>query len=410
MPSDGQLTCIPDAPPRGWDAIDDDITPDSRPCTPQTTLQPLAPPPVHWIIHREERTARPLTFNEGSVAPINVDNDVSCDEGMFNNGHGCEICPAGTSRAAVDSSCVDCPIGRFAGGAKARKECEPCPAGSASLTTSFVKRNPNGIEALKAAETTEQCGKCAEGFYGEVDPITSLPVCLPCPMGTFSSTMGVVAESACKQCPAGQVSGLAAMACQIATCIPGTFRSINIGPSQLPVCEVCPEGSMSNTEEASHCQLCGVHTFSPHRGSIMCSPCPVGEWSRQNATECIPCSKATTFDGDTVPGIVEQCRVTSERKVASSSGFVDVLAYAGVTLIGFALIFIVKQYASAYGQRSQRMRMQAQRQRQNQNFSGLSPGLLAKAQGPQFVPYTRQSTGHSTTFHSRVNSAGSFYQ
>ena len=75
----------------------------------------------------------------------------------------CEVCPAGTAKAAVgNKACVSCAPGRFAKGSAL--ECSPCAEGTfvAIAGASQCARCP---AALSSAEGASECSLCAAGYF-----------------------------------------------------------------------------------------------------------------------------------------------------------------------------------------------------------------------------------------------------
>ncbi|ETP39897.1 hypothetical protein, variant 1 [Phytophthora nicotianae P10297] len=70
-------------------------------------------------------------------------------------------------------------------------------------------------------------------------------------------------------------------------CSPGAFFSIT---DNERVCVPCPIGSYSSTSGALKCELCRRRTFSSEKGREKCKPCPLGSDAAPGASSCIECS------------------------------------------------------------------------------------------------------------------------
>jgi hypothetical protein len=125
------------------------------------------------------------------------------------------------------------------------------------------------------------CTDCEEGTYStDLDPM-----CLPCPVGTFSEQTGLKSAKQCTRCPAGTFnteegrnSSLACINCQS-----GTYSTV-VGAATPDVCTNCPKG-----------------TYSPNSGAqsrAACMKCALGKTSVDGSPYCEQCPRrATSYDG-----------------------------------------------------------------------------------------------------------------
>jgi hypothetical protein len=161
-----------------------------------------------------------------------------------------------------------------------------CPAGSTGLTSA-------------------NCTLCESGKYKS---ISGSSPCLPCPQGSFSSSLGGISLQTCR-CQGGWygTSGVApCMGCGIG------YRSAN----QATTCDSCPSGSTTLTANSSAstpcqcqvgydgpdngpCRQCGIGLYKGTIGAAACSTCPLLTSTKTVASklitdcQCIPGTEAT---------------------------------------------------------------------------------------------------------------------
>lgn len=152
----------------------------------------------------------------------------------------CETCPPGwfaDERGA--EFCKPCPAGHFNPDEGRGKPCDPCEAGTYSLSTleEFRKAVAGPFAAYTGAfdprEGASSCAKCPAGSYASKSRGSSALDCLPCPPGTYSDD----GSSECSLCPKG------------------TFNPY-WGKPGVASCELCEAGSCTDGTGAAYCYQC----------------------------------------------------------------------------------------------------------------------------------------------------------
>ena len=116
---------------------------------------------------------------------------------------GCQACPAGEYAREGQEMCFPC--GEGSSRAENESTCQDCPPGRFNSQT-----------------TSASCAECPGGRYSD-EPGRSL--CKPCPIGRYYNDTGSNASSVCSQCPGGQTQ--AAGAYSDDACLqPGTNQSV----------------------------------------------------------------------------------------------------------------------------------------------------------------------------------------
>ncbi|KAK3560704.1 hypothetical protein QTP86_014744, partial [Hemibagrus guttatus] len=294
-----------------------------------------------------------------------TDKPVACGPGTFSSVMGnsdrdnCEPCPAGYfcqgDGVVVPVACPQgfyCPLGTVIGTEF------PCPQGTVQpLSGSSTKEDclscPSGMFCALPG-LSEPTGQCQEGYFcpsGAISPnatgytmnSTGNNMCppghycpagtgypLPCPPGTFSSSLGLSMVKKCQSCPPGyfcdhpaMANALDALLCDAGYVCLGGSRSARpvdglegyicpIGyscPIGTPVEMPCEPGTYSSAPGAAHCLSCPSGTMCPlsatqeptpcpeghfcPSGTAMALPCPIGTLGQvtraQSASDCVPC-------------------------------------------------------------------------------------------------------------------------
>ena len=71
-----------------------------------------------------------------------------------------------------------------------------------------------------------------------------------------------------------------------ASCLPGTFASIEDGAVR---CIACSAGTYAYTPGAAACKLCPPGRMAPHLGSTACRTCQPGTYSSADGKACVAC-------------------------------------------------------------------------------------------------------------------------
>ncbi|KAK1786529.1 hypothetical protein P4O66_017651 [Electrophorus voltai] len=211
-----------------------------------------------------------------------------CPQGCTSPQH----CPDGTySNTTGATKCSNCPPGWLC---PEGEEVQLCPEGHYCLggTVEDVLPCPPGTYNSKAGQSqVEQCSLCSAGInfrnpdgnfstgVGGACPVghycpegSSLP--LPCPLGTFSSSLYTRQSSDCSLCPAGQFCGSVGLSRPSGPCQEGFY---------------CPSGATSPTGSGTDGGLCPRAHFCPV-SSAMPLPCPAGSYTNLTGQfRCSPC-------------------------------------------------------------------------------------------------------------------------
>ena len=269
---------------------------------------------------------------------------IVCEEGKFSpvGSRFCLICPAGyrTETVAEESSCVECPKGKFQqkpgqslcddcdpgmyqnvaglpyclpcipgmyqtvkGGNKCLRclpgqvapklatliECTKCGAGRHSPVyggTNCIKCQAGKFQVHKGEAL---CMKCEKGKFSVVEGNVAMIACTDCSRGKFSSERG---REACQECLPGFVSHIGNHSC--AACPGGWFEARDIkvehrgcnacpaGKSSLEgqqKCDTCPMGK-KNKKISGECSFCTAGRYQNAAGSDLCKDCPKGYFQK----------------------------------------------------------------------------------------------------------------------------------
>jgi len=176
--------------------------------------------------------------------------DLSCPGATLQYGYGRVDWPYNVS--AYDASSLEIlfwltPLGCPSGAYLQSLACVPCPVGTNSSS--------DGQTSIGT------CQPCPTGMHG---PRTGSTACVACQAGEFSNTSGV---SVCLDCPTGSYQGgYGSIECQL--CPPGEFSGF-FGSSS---CTVCPSGTGQPSVGASFCAACDSTQYSS-AGDVQCSSC-----------------------------------------------------------------------------------------------------------------------------------------
>lgn len=223
--------------------------------------------------------------------------------------NSCLPCPAGfffpSTGAQTKQACRRCPINTFSS-KSGSSTCKPCPLNqvSPSGVTSCIYCPPGSYippNAFNLGPDTSLCTTCPTDTYTS---ISNSHQCIPCPIGTTSSSSST-SISSCKPCPAGtKPSGFGG------PCIPcpvGTFHD----PLITDTCTICPPGTFSSKSGMKSCIPCSpgqVGFLSSTSFSLpSCKSCPNGfttygfgaSFCRKIASNC-PSNYAITYSGDCI--------------------------------------------------------------------------------------------------------------
>ena len=122
----------------------------------------------------------PCPSNSSSPTGSLSRQNCSCNAGFTTeNGQTCTACLAGTFKGETGSvPCTECEVGAYSSAASTT--CSGCPTNSTTLSTRSTRAS--------------DCRFCKPGYTG------NLSICMPCPLGTFKSSIG---PSHCFPCSPG---------------------------------------------------------------------------------------------------------------------------------------------------------------------------------------------------------------
>ncbi|EQC36152.1 hypothetical protein SDRG_06268 [Saprolegnia diclina VS20] len=260
----------------------------------------------------------------GSFSPPGADACSPCTSGTFANATGaaactpcalgsvsvtgapaCRPCAPGTTSTLTADACVPCPPGTFSsdGGT-----CVPCPAGAAAPSPG-----------------TTQCTLCPSSTFAPVGSVS----CLPCATGFVADGVGNA------ECLAQPPSGWGWVnRSTTAPCTAGTFNN-----GSFATCQACASGTAIAVDQARTCELCGLGTYAPRRGSTTCLLAPVGTSMASTGARrpdlCVPgtfadrsgqasCAICPTNTTSTLPGAV-QCTIPSVGHVLQNTSWPQLL-------------------------------------------------------------------------------------
>lgn len=209
---------------------------------------------------------------------------LACNPGSYQNETrqtGCKYCTPGRAQpSSLATTCNDCQPGKITPTLGSRN-CRDCTVGTysgvnGSSTCSLCP--PGSAQVLSGASV---CKDCLAGTYSN-EP--GRQDCLTCEPGSFQSSGGA---SFCSLCNPGMYAASpASRACVV--CEPGKFQS---GRGQAR-CIPCSSGLFQEFSGSVDCLPCLAGT-TVSDGSTLCSACPAGTFSRDNADICLPCTNNT---------------------------------------------------------------------------------------------------------------------
>ena len=152
---------------------------------------------------------------------------------------------------------------------------------------------PCGVGTFSSTTNATSCTTCLPGTYNDTTGATSCiscgfgtsssagsSLCNNCAIGRYASSAG---ESSCSQCSPGTIAPLVGTK-SCTDCSPGTFAS----GSGSSLCTSCPSGKFS-AAGATSCSDCAAGTLSSTTGSGVCATCPKGTYSAAGSSSCLGC-------------------------------------------------------------------------------------------------------------------------
>jgi calmodulin len=247
-----------------------------------------------------------------SVTPVDC---IACDNGYGRDGDvfspntaGCTICEAGkAAETALNTDevvCVTCGVGKYAASGDAT--CTTCNAGYSTASAnkgSLADCNvcDNGYGRTAALDpNVAGCVECTPGRYG-----THLGTfaCTDCPAGRYNTEDGL---SSCLDCPAGRYSDPGTTFC--IDCLAGKYAAI--GSAE---CTTCPGGTSVDTGQgtsAADCGGCEAGEFVDMDTVLVCTACPPGKFSFDEAEACNDCPPGSFTELAGTPNNCELCPIS----------------------------------------------------------------------------------------------------
>lgn len=212
-------------------------------------------------------------------APVSPGSTVSCSAGSFHAGHKCCYpCPPGTASSETNPfECQPCTAGRYAD-TQGKTVCEQCGVGRYTAETRATTCSICAAGEFASSLGSTRCTPCTatpRSFQPEVGTDTCIDTCVDPYVVTTDGTQ-------CKP-----ISGAATT--PATPCAAGEHISAD-GSSCIP----CPIGSYSTTTNARFCTVCPAGTITSVTGSSTCTNCTVGRYSHTSGTStCIDCEFGT---------------------------------------------------------------------------------------------------------------------
>lgn len=230
----------------------------------------------------------------GSYCPVGIPTPTPCPAGNY--------CPIGSA------SPTQCPAGTFTSltGQTSQAACLPCtgggycPAGSAQPIPCTIG---NFCPARSVSPT-----QCIAGSYCDT---TGLAAAIPCPAGTYSTTLGATSMTSCLACAGGYFNSspgqTACTPCMLVDRAYGIVRGAYCPPSNSYISYVQPsqlQGSALGSGTllqipvgSTNPILCPAGSYCPTIGTITPTPCPIGTASSltgiSNVAGCSGCPPGT---------------------------------------------------------------------------------------------------------------------
>ena len=268
-----------------------------------------------------------------SYCPLGTGTPYICPEGTYNDVPGSE-------GLTVDTSCTDCPAGKYCVDGRISDDCEAgylCTGGSPTPTpigtNTYGSECPEGgfceegvtemqtcptgkFNRLKGGKSLSDCTDCPPGYYCE-DGSTTPTECLagyycpqgvqsptPCPVRTYNPDTLQDSENSCIVCPGGYlctaegVSNYTEYECgqigaycvagaeRLTPCPPGTYSN-STNAASIDDCNICTEGYLC-PGGSDEMLLCIEGTFCP-TGSSYTSLCLIGYYCPEGSPQSIKC-------------------------------------------------------------------------------------------------------------------------
>ena len=265
--------------PGGAKTPNDTVTPAGH-FTPEGSAAPIPCRVGFWMPHTAAGECLPCTAghycpNPGSTTVTLCQIGHYCEEGSFDPAP----CPSGTfnnqTGLSASSECQSCPPGSFCAGGGLTEPEGLCTAGFACFGNSSL---PNPIES----DEVTFGGLCMAGHYCPMGSGGGIP----CPAGTFSSSIGLTADTECTPCPARMHCNTSGLTQPSGECDPGYYCSggAAIGsPSDGMTGDICPLGHFCVSGSSTPAP-CLPGTYANSTGLSSCLSCPLGHFCHPSGT------------------------------------------------------------------------------------------------------------------------------
>jgi hypothetical protein len=244
----------------------------------------------------------PCPSNSSSPTGSLSRQNCSCNAGFTTeNGQTCTACLAGTFKGETGSvPCTECEVGAYSSAASTT--CSGCPTNSTTLSTRSTRASdcrfckpgytgnlsicmPCPLGTFKSSIGPSHCFPCSPGSYSNVQGSS---ICSLCQAGTYASDTGALSSDVCKLCPAGKSSANGTVSIEDCRCNAGYS-----GPNGYSSCEACLPGTFKAQTGPAACIGCPPGTYQNMTGSFSCTKCPSGKFlpssGNRNKTSCLQC-------------------------------------------------------------------------------------------------------------------------
>ena len=247
-------------------------------CNDSSTLTPLDCPEEYYCPPNTS-TFELFPCTPGSYCPALAASPVPCSAGTYQDQYqksSCKTCPAGSYCPSNSSNPLPCTIGHYCpinsstpvqcedgtrSNVGGNSECEACPAGYYCDASQGLSSMINGT-------------LCPAGQYCPNG--TALVTQIPCPVGSFSTSLGLQREDQCTPCTPGSYCSETGATVVTGPCAAGYYC---VGGAEVPT----PNGTAVCSGNFTGAK-CPPGFFCPE-GSTGGEPCPQGTFSSASQAE-----------------------------------------------------------------------------------------------------------------------------
>jgi hypothetical protein len=203
-------------------------------------------------------------------------------------------------------TCVPCPSGFYRDEDDQVQACRPCLTGFYNPYSTQISCSacPFGKSTFSTGTVALSLCVCDKGYYCG-DRICS--ICLPCPAGSYKSTIGILNCTFCENQDdslpdsVGQVSSDA--------CLPPDTATVGTptGGGNVYVTN-CPPGQELDPSNPTRCRLCSAGSYKPqadplyYLDNFRCSCCPINTYQplvgSTSSSSCLPCPEGSKMSAN----------------------------------------------------------------------------------------------------------------